>query len=206
MSLAATHILVPIIFLEYLRDTFSPVRKFFSRKHVFLIGIAGIMPDMDLPVFTAINVLTGTVPVPDLGHRFLLHNLWVPLGFLIFFLTFYYAGPIFASLIPKGKRPARTGGTRQTKDGDAGVFRSFGKVFLVLAMGWLFHLALDAVFTGTVEPFFPLNDFNVNINILGRLSAATGIDALTLNVSMDALLLVFWLWHEHFTHKIVEYF
>jgi membrane-bound metal-dependent hydrolase YbcI (DUF457 family) len=198
MSLAATHILVPIIIFEYLRDCFEPVRRFFSRKFVFLIGIAGIMPDMDLPVFTAINVLTGKVPSLELGHRFLLHNIWIPLSFLLFFLAFYAMG------MKRKKSMSKTRGKTDKKERLSEVV--FAKIFLVLALGWLFHLTLDAVLTGSIMPLYPLSDYMIDINLVGRFAQATGIPALTIEVSIDALLLIFWLWHEHFTHKIVDYF
>jgi membrane-bound metal-dependent hydrolase YbcI (DUF457 family) len=82
----------------------------------------------------------------------------------------------------------------------------FAKVFLLLAAGWLFHLALDAVLMGEVMPFYPVNDYLVNWNIIGAFADATGIPQLTLLISLDALLLVFWLWHEEFTHRIRDYF
>jgi membrane-bound metal-dependent hydrolase YbcI (DUF457 family) len=208
MSLAATHILVPIIFFEYLRDCVPAVRRFFSRKYVFLIGIAGIMPDMDLPVFTAINILSGKVPSEALGHRFLLHNIWIPLSFLLFFIVFYAQGRrigLHERKRSKGKRPRENSRrTSDQKDRDSAMV--FSKIFLVLALGWLFHLALDAVMTGSIMPFYPINDYIIDIDLTGRLSSLTGINALTISVSIDALLLIFWLWHEHFTHKIVDYF
>lgn len=191
MPLAVTHVLVPIIVFEMLRDRFKGMRKAFSSKHTFLVGIAGLMPDMDMPVFTVLQrfgLVTGTA----VGHRIFLHNIWIPLGFLLFAALSAFAWPAL-----RGRRD------RKYKQGRS---LAFAKVFLLLAAGWLFHITLDAVLTGEVMPFYPLSSYVVNWNLVGALTEATGVPMLTILVSIDALLLVFWLWHEQFTHRIRDYF
>lgn len=191
MSLAATHVLVPIIIFETLRDRFKGMRKLFSPKHTFLVGVAGLMPDMDVPVFTALQALG--VPVQSaVGHRIFLHNVWIPLGFLLFAALSAFIWPAL-----RGRRD------RKYKQGRS---LAFAKIFLLLAVGWLFHLALDAALTGEVMPLYPLSDYMISMDLIGRFSAATGVPGLTMEVSIDALLLLFWLWHEQFTHRIRDYF
>jgi len=202
MPLAVTHVLVPIILLEFFRDRIPKVRKFFSRKYVFLAGIAGLLPDMDLPMCMLLAAMGQTTPATDVGHRVFLHNIWIPLGFLAFFLLFYY-------VLPRATRPKRL--NLESKQGrqkkqSMHSFETFGKIFLILFFAWSIHLALDAILTGHVMPFYPLNDYTLNYNLVQKVESATGISMLTIEVSMDALLLLLWLWHEEFTHKIVDYF
>ena len=190
MPFAVTHVLVPIIILELCRDNFKKASKFFSKRHVFLMGIAGASPDIDLILFRAADLLGKSVPQSDIGHRIIFHNLWIPLGLFGFFTLFYYALPNLCKL----------------KKARLKKFKSFGKVFLVLFMGFSIHLILDAVLTGHVMPFYPLSNYNVNLDFVGQIASVTGIPALTILVSMDALLLLFWLWHQETEKHIKDYF
>jgi len=191
MVLAVTHVLVPIIVFELLRDRFKGMRKMFSSKHTFLVGMAGLMPDMDMPVFTVLQRL-GLVTETAIGHRIFLHNVWIPLGFLLFAAASAFVWPAL-----RGRK------NRKYKQGRS---MAFAKIFLLLAVGWMFHLTLDAVLTGEVMPFYPLSSYLVDWNLTGKLANATGIAQLTILVSMDAILLLGWLWHEQFTHRIRDYF
>ena len=199
MPLAVTHVLVPIIFLELIRDNWKACKlmgykfkasKFFSKKHVFLVGLAGLSPDIDLMLCRAAEFLGESMPTSDIGHRIIFHNIWIPLGFLGFFILFYYFLPKFWEL----------------KKNKAKKLKSFGKIFLVLFIGFSIHLMLDAVLTGHVMPFYPLDDYLVNWDLVGQTACVTGIPGLTILVSMDALLLILWLWHEEMSHRIKDYF
>lgn len=187
MPFAVTHVLVPIIILELVRDGWKKASKFLSRKHVFLVGVAGLLPDMDLLIYRAIELLGSPAPLTDIGHRIILHNVWIPSGFLLFFF-------ILRSLASTSR------GSRKKE------FTSFSKVFLVLFIGFSMHLLLDAVLTGNVIPLYPLGDYNVNLDFVGQIASATGVPALTILVSMDALLLLFWLWHQETEKHIKDYF
>lgn len=112
------------------------------------------------------------------SHRLMLHNIWLPLSFLAFFAIFQYI----------------------VKD------RKFALVFLMLFTGTSIHLILDAVLTGDVMPLYPLNTETVNWNLIGYISSISGISMTTILVSMDAMLLLFWLWHEEYEHHISDYF
>lgn len=190
MPFAVTHILAPIILLELLRDNSPKFSKFFSRKHTFLVGIAGLLPDIDLHLVTLVEFLGEPFPKTYLGHRIIFHNLWVPFGFLIFFVLFYYLIPTHLKKPKKSKKR----------------FEKFGKVFLILFIGWIVHIVLDAVLTGQVMPFYPLNTYLIDYNLVGQVAEMTGVSMLTILVSMDALLLFFWLWHEEVHHYIKDYF
>ncbi|MFH1623218.1 MAG: metal-dependent hydrolase [Candidatus Aenigmatarchaeota archaeon] len=191
MPLAVTHVLVPIILFEALRDSSKRMAKHFSPKHTFLVGVAGLMPDMDVPLFNALNA-AGVSMQSAIGHRIFFHNVWIPLGFLLFFALFAYVWP---AMMGRRNRKYRQGRSL-----------AFAKVFLLLAVGWAFHLALDAVLTGEVMPFYPLSDYLINWNLVGAVADATSIPITTLRASLDAMFLLLWLWHEQFTHRIRDYF
>jgi len=191
MVLAVTHVLVPIIFFEALRDGSKRVARRFSPKHTFLVGVAGLMPDMDVPIYAALSAAGVSMP-SVVGHRIFFHNVWIPLGFLLFAAFFAYAWPALRG--GRGKKHSQ------------GRSLAVAKVFLLLAVGWLFHLALDGGLNGPVLPFYPVSDYMLNLDLVGAVAAATSIPELTLLVSMDALLLFFWLWHEQTERHIKDYF
>lgn len=178
MPFAVTHVLVPLISLELLRDNWKWARKSFSKWHVFFIGLAGLMPDLDVPFYTLLEVF-GAAPYSDVGHRIFLHNIWIPLGFFLGALAVFRLFP------------------RQEKK---------GKVLMLLAMGWVVHLAMDAVITGEVMPYYPLTELMLDYNLVGRINMMTGIPPITMLVSLDALLLLYWLYHEEMHHYIRDYF
>jgi membrane-bound metal-dependent hydrolase YbcI (DUF457 family) len=149
------------------------------------------MPDMDVPLFAALERM-GAISSSAVGHRIIFHNIWIPLGFLAFAAFFAYVWP---SLHRRGNGKYKQGRSL-----------AFAKVFLLLAVGWLFHLLLDAMITGEVMPFYPLSNYLFNLNRGDAISNVTGIPEQTLLQSLDALLLLFWLWHEEFTHRIKDYF
>jgi membrane-bound metal-dependent hydrolase YbcI (DUF457 family) len=190
MPLAVTHILVPIIALELLKDSSKSAAKFFSRKYAFLVGMAGLMPDLDVHLVRFAEMFGSPLPVTDIGHRILFHNVWIPLGFFLFFVLFYHAIPKYTKKPKKSKAK----------------FRNFGKVFLVLCIGWVVHLTLDSTLTGYVMPFYPLNNYLADCNLVGWFEMETGVPMLTTLVSLDALLLFFWLWHEEEHNYIKDYF
>jgi len=184
MPLAVTHVLVPIISLALFKDYSRRAEKYFTKKHVFLVGVAGLSPDIDLILYRIAQLLGQSVPPSDIGHRIIFHNIWIPLGFIGFYFLFNY----FA----KSKKSKR--------------YQSFSKIFLVLFIGFTMHLLLDAVLTGHVMPFYPLDSFMINLDLVGQAAAVSGIPGLTILVSMDALLLLFWLWHQEMEHHISDYF
>jgi len=82
MPYAATHILVAMILVDVLRDhVFKLKRRFLPNKYVLLAGIAGLAPDIDVPI----SFLTGI----EL-HRTFTHSIWIPLIFFSGFLISYY--------------------------------------------------------------------------------------------------------------------
>lgn len=173
MPLAVTHVLVPIIILDLFRDHVLKDTKAITNRFVLLAGIAGLLPDMDFPIFSILEAM-GVQIAGNVGHRLFLHNIWIPLSFLGFFAIAHF-------LFKK---------------------ENFGKVFLILAFGFSMHLILDSLIIGTIMPFFPLSTVEVGLGLANLLP----FNDITTMVSLDALLLLFWLWHEELEHKIKDYF
>ena len=73
---------------------------------------------------------------------------------------------------------------------------------MILAFGFSMHLILDSLIIGTIMPLFPLSAVEVGLGLANLLP----FNDLTTMVSLDALLLLFWLWHEEIEHKIKDYF
>jgi len=189
MPYAVTHILVPVIFLELLRDNSPKISRFFTRKHTFLVGLAGALPDMDVPIYAAFKSVGVKITMTPLIQNVLFENFWLTISFSAFFLLFYY-------LVPKLKVSKKA----------IIISKKFGKIFLVLFIAWSIHIILDAYLTGEAMPFYPLSTEIINYDIIGRIASATGIEKLTILVSIDALLIFFWLWHEEAHHYIKDYF
>ena len=165
MPFAVTHVLIPIIFVDLIRDhLFKKKKRLLPNKYVLLAGIAGLLPDIDVPIsYFAFGNLEF--------HRTLTHTIWFPIAFFSLFVLFYFL---------------------EKKD--------LYKTFLMLFIGFSFHIILDFYIFGTVSLFFPLNEEIYGLNIFP-------ISQMYLVYSaVDAILLLLWLIHEEFEHKISSFF
>ena len=83
MPLAVTHILIPMIIVDFVRDHFFKAhRRKWPNKYIFLVGLAGLLPDIDMPI--SILLLGNTYL-----HRTITHTIWFALAFLGLFLVSY---------------------------------------------------------------------------------------------------------------------
>lgn len=178
MPFAVTHVLVPIIFADLIRDHVLKNPKILTNKFVFAAGIGGLVLDLDLILYNFLAAVGIDLGIATVGHRIIFHNIWMPLCFFGFFALFYFL-------------------LKQKK---------FGKIFLMLFVGAALHLLLDATLTGNVLPLFPFSTAEINWNLVGLTGSAFGTNPITILISMDALLLLFWLYHEEMEHKISDYF
>ena len=82
MPFAVTHILVPMILVDFFRDHLFKTKKHsLSNKYVLLAGLFGLIPDIDmLPVLFGFLNLHGTIT----------HSIIFPIAFLIGFLISYF--------------------------------------------------------------------------------------------------------------------
>lgn len=152
------------------------IKKKFSTHLVLFGGIAGLLPDIDI-AFT--DVYNFIFRAHDNFHREYTHS-------LLFVFIFILIGLIFFLL---EKEHYRIFGKTISK-------RTLYLVFFILAYGWFMHIALDCFFAGdgllTLIPGVPLN---ICMHWFGA-------DFL---MQLDAVLLVLWLIHEEWKHKIKDY-
>ncbi|HYD03538.1 MAG TPA: metal-dependent hydrolase [Alphaproteobacteria bacterium] len=151
-------------------------RKKFSTWYVLIGGIAGLLPDIDFPVQIIVRAITGTDVII---HRTYTHSMIYVGIFLLFALIFHLWKNKTFRLFKK---------KISTKD--------IALFFVIVAAGWFIHLALDCTFSGedslTWIPGTPLG-FCTN-----RFSEE-------LTMGIDAIILVLWLFHEQWKHKIKDY-
>ncbi len=81
MPNAATHILIPIILADIVRDYRMKDKKYFTNKHILLCGIGGILPDLDVAVGLVMSLFTGSSPM--IFHRTITHSIFIPLILLV---------------------------------------------------------------------------------------------------------------------------
>jgi len=85
MPFAVTHVLLAIILVDLYRDYFAKHKKYFTLHTIFIAGVAGLLPDIDLPLnwflnFFGLGIAHGTIThTPLFGLIFL-----IP-GFLLWY-------------------------------------------------------------------------------------------------------------------------
>lgn len=160
MALAVTHVILTIVLIDLYRDYIAP--KKFPTKYVLIGGIAGLLPDIDIPIGWIMRFFTGTEVI---SHGTFTHSLVFPI-ILAFaaFLSYEVA-----------KKP------------------KIGLLLGVVAFGLFFHSVLDCVFNPYML-FLPFSTakcpFDIPQNIV---------------IGVDAIILLLWLIHEEWSHKIRDY-
>jgi membrane-bound metal-dependent hydrolase YbcI (DUF457 family) len=66
MPYAVTHVLLAIILVGLYRDYITKHKKYFTLHTVFIAGLAGLLPDIDIPLnwflnFFGLNIVHGTI-------------------------------------------------------------------------------------------------------------------------------------------------
>ncbi|MBU2639961.1 MAG: metal-dependent hydrolase [Nanoarchaeota archaeon] len=174
MPLAVTHVLIPLILVDLYRDYFSKVK--FNLHYVFIAGLAGLLPDIDIAVFWVISVFKK-IPLNEI-HRTFTHSLFF---LLIFIVLFFLTRDFNFKWLGKKKL-------------------SLDKVFLAISFGVFIHLVLDALLSGHIMPLYPFSSFELGLNLIKE-----GSFGGTFFTGLDAILLVVWLIHEEINHKISDY-
>lgn len=174
MPLAVTHILTPLVLADIYRDHFA--KKRFSLHYILIVGLAGLLPDIDVVVFWIIKIFKD-VSIVDV-HRTFTHSLFFP---LLFFILFLSTKGVKIKFLSKNKL-------------------KLNYVFLAIAFGVFMHLVLDGFLSGGLKPFYPVSDYLfdyalISIDKFGSMFFA----------GLDAILLVLWLIHEELNHKISDY-
>jgi membrane-bound metal-dependent hydrolase YbcI (DUF457 family) len=78
MPFAVTHVLASIILVDLYRDYVTKHKKFFTLHTIFIAGVAGLLPDIDIPINFILNFFGK-----DLVHGTITHT---PLFALIFLI------------------------------------------------------------------------------------------------------------------------
>ena len=175
MPLAVTHIILTIIALSIYRDYLA--KKKFHRSFVIIGGIAGLFPDLDVPLDWVLSVLLHR---PVHYHRLFTHALIWPLLLLLIGLSFY-----------AHRRESFTLLRWKTSTRGAATF------FFIVAFGWFFHLFLDCSLMGDDRISF--------IPIIAPINHCVSLLHGDVPIMLDAVILVLWLVHEEVKHRIRDY-
>jgi len=189
MPQAVTHVLIALIIVELIRDYFIKDKKKFPLHYVLIAGIAGLLPDIDIALYWILHWFGFTLQEV---HRTFSHNLFVPVAFLL-----------LAGLTLKLK-------SRKLKSKE--LKKEFGKlgkhhlkiymIFLMIFIGSFIHLLLDFLLSGNIMPFYPVSTYSIGLNFVDKLPIPLSGLAIP---TLDAILLVLWLIHEEFRHKISSF-
>lgn len=184
MPQAVTHILVPILIVAIFRDFYLKKRdkKSFPLHYVFLAGIGGVLPDIDIVFFWLFGKLNPIVFTTF--HKTITHTVWFA---LLFILIFIVLKPINA------KAKICNLGRHNLK---------LSLISLMFAIGILFHLGLDALFWEGVNLFYPLSNVSLNYNVIAFLSE--NLQNIFL-ATLDGVLLVIYLSYLEIKHKISDF-
>jgi len=177
MPQAVTHIVIAILIGEFIREFVVKDKKKFSIYYVFIIGLAGILPDIDVAAFWILKFFGFTL---NEVHRTFTHTLFFP---LLFFLL--------AGIFWKVK--TKELGRHHLK---------LHTIFLMIALGTLIHLVLDATIGGTIAPLYPFLDFHIGYNLSGFLPEDL---QQIFYASLDAAIFILWLIWLEYRHKISNF-
>lgn len=78
MPYAVTHVLSAIILVDIYRDYFAKHKKYFTLHTVFIAGLSGLLPDIDVPLNWIFNLFGA-----ELLHRTVTHTFLFALIFII---------------------------------------------------------------------------------------------------------------------------
>ena len=81
MPLAVTHVLLTIIIVDLYRDYVTRHKKYFSLHTIMIAGVAGLLPDIDIPLSWILDYLG--IQIELLQHGGIAHTPFFGLIFLI---------------------------------------------------------------------------------------------------------------------------
>ena len=172
MPLAVTHVLTTIILVDLFRDYIFKHKKMFTLHTIFIAGIGGLLPDIDVPINWALGAFG--ISLDFMQHGGLTHT------------------PFFAILLAIPGLYL----WRQKK-------HRYALYFLVLAFGVMLHISLDYVIGGGMYEgvmwLFPVSTQAWKIHLLAY------FDEVNIPAGIDAIILLAWLWHEEYRHKISDF-
>lgn len=156
MPLAVTHVILTIIAVDLYRDYITKHKKYFTLMTILVAGIAGLLPDIDIPLSFAMSIV-GVETGELLHHGGITHTPFFGLLFLIPFAIFWKM--------------------RKHK---------LAIIFAVIAFGIAFHSFLDLFIGGGhpegVMALYPLSEqrFDVFLLLVQGFPAIPALDAIIL--------------------------
>jgi len=139
MPLALTHFIVTVVILTLLREHLNK-KHYFPIHYVFLGGLAGLIPDIDIAVFWILSFFNYNMI--EFSHNLL---------FLFSFLVLAFA----------------TRNLKSFKFRDAQIH--FHKLFFVVFLAVLIHLILDIFSIGGITIFYPFSSYLLSFPITNLL-------------------------------------
>lgn len=174
MPFAVTHVIITIVLIDLVRDYL--LKKKFPTYFVLIGGIAGLLPDIDLPISWFLGSFGINAPV----HRVYTHSLLFPLLFFVAAYAFY-----------KIKNKKHEIGKIKFDNKHVSLF------FAMLSAGWFLHVVLDCSFMGSEAISF--------IPLISTIKFCPHIFNSDFAVGLDAVILLLWLIHEEVRHKIRDF-
>ncbi|MBI4155285.1 metal-dependent hydrolase [Candidatus Woesearchaeota archaeon] len=155
MPLAVTHIIITIVLVDLYRHYIA--KNSFSRVYVLIAGIAGLLPDADIPLSWLISLFSKT---PLIVHRIFTHAvIWSILFVLIAFIIHISSKKKYFKFTKK----------------------QVALFFIMISIGWLSHIVLDCTLQGNETiSWIPII---ANLNFCPKWltqEAITGLDAIIL--------------------------
>src|SRR3989344_2378960 len=179
MPQAVTHVLVPIILLSIFRHIYTKkTGKKFPMQYVLIGGIAGIIPDLDIPIYWVMHYFNYNF---EQIHRTISHTIFIPLIFL--FLAF-----ISSATIKK-----RIGRNKL----------SITIILFLCAFSSFIHLILDATLAGYITPLYPISMAKVGTGF--PFSIFPDHVAMLLLATIDGVLFILWVLYLEIKHKIYDF-
>ncbi len=131
MALAVTHILITIFVLDLFRHYYFGKKKF-PRYLLVVGGIAGLAPDIDIPLIWVWNLISG--------HNGSLHGIFS--HSLLFVFLFLVVGFYLGSSASFLKTPK--------------LRSKWSAISYVIAFGWTMHISLDCLYGGYKAFIWPI--------------------------------------------------
>jgi membrane-bound metal-dependent hydrolase YbcI (DUF457 family) len=163
--------------LGLFQDFFVKNKKTFPIHYIFIGGLAGLIPDLDIALYYLLSFFGFGI---DEIHRTFSHNLFVPLFFV-------FLGLIFWKFKNKGL------GKHHLK---------LKNIFFVIAFGIFMHLLLDATIDGMIIPFYPISNLTIGLNLISLFPLPWQN---TIIPTIDAVLLILWMIYLETKHKISDF-
>ena len=177
MAGAVFHIVFVMLIAEIIREYFIKDNQKFPIHYIFIAGIGGILPDLDIVVFWIAYFFGFTI---NDVHRTFTHT--------IFFSAIFLASSFFTTKIHwkfAGKHHLR-----------------LSTILILLSLGILIHLAIDASLSGAIKLLYPFSSFEIGLNLVSFLPYSL---SQLVSPCLDAgTFIIFLIWMEY-KHKLSRF-